>query len=143
DDKDEYPIMVRLKKDDREQIEKLLSLNVVYRDMNMGGALRQVPITSVANIHYSTTFSQINRQDQRRIVTLGSDVLPGYNAKEIVAQIQTLIQDMEVPNGYNIKMGGEQEEQAESMSFLGTAFGAAIMLIYLILATQFNSVIKP
>lgn len=143
DDKDEYPIMVRLEKDDREQIEKLLSLNVVYRDMNMGGALRQVPITSVANIHYSTTFSQINRQDQRRIVTLGSDVLPGYNANEIVAQIQTLIQDMEVPNGYIIKMGGEQEEQAESMSFLGTAFGAAIMLIYLILATQFNSVIKP
>ncbi|WP_031528287.1 efflux RND transporter permease subunit [Dyadobacter crusticola] len=143
DDKDEYPIMVRLNKDDREQIEKLLSLNVVYRDMNMGGALRQVPITSVANIHYSTTFSQINRQDQRRIVTLGSDVLPGYNANEIVSQIQTLIEDMEVPNGYTIKMGGEQEEQAESMAFLGTAFGAAILLIYLILATQFNSVIKP
>ncbi|ACT94641.1 efflux RND transporter permease subunit [Dyadobacter fermentans] len=143
DDKDEYPIMVRLEKDDREQIEKLLSLNVVYRDMNMGGALRQVPITSVANIHYSTTFSQINRQDQRRIVTLGSDVLPGYNANEIVAQIQTLVQEMEVPNGYTIKMGGEQEEQAESMAFLGTAFGAAIMLIYLILATQFNSVVKP
>jgi multidrug efflux pump subunit AcrB len=143
DDKDEYPIMVRLEKDDREQIEKLLSLNVVYRDMNMGGALRQVPITSVANIHYSTTFSQINRQDQRRIVTLGSDVLPGYNANEIVAQIQALIEELEVPNGYTIKMGGEQEEQNESMAFLGTAFGAAILLIYLILATQFNSVVKP
>jgi multidrug efflux pump len=143
DDKDEYPIMVRLEKDDREQIEKLLSLNVVYRDMVMGGALRQVPITSVADIHYSTTFSQINRQDQSRIVTLGSDVLPGYNANEIVAQIETLIQDMEVPNGYIIKMGGEQEEQNESMAFLGTAFGAAILLIYLILATQFNSVVKP
>jgi multidrug efflux pump len=143
DDKDEYPIMVRLEKDDREQIEKLLSLNVVYRDMVMGGALRQVPITSVADIHYSTTFSQINRQDQSRIVTLGSDVLPGYNANEIVAQIEALIQDMEVPNGYIIKMGGEQEEQNESMAFLGTAFGAAILLIYLILATQFNSVVKP
>lgn len=143
DDKDEYPIMVRLKKDDREQIEKLLSLNIVYRDMNMGGALRQVPITSVANIHYSTTFSQINRQNQRRIVTLGSDVVEGYNANEIVAQIQELVKNMEVPNGYIIKMGGEQEEQAESMAFLGTAFGAAILLIYLILATQFNSVVKP
>lgn len=143
DAKDEYPIMVRLKKDDREQIERLLSMNIVYRDMNMGGALRQVPITSVADIHYSTTFSQINRQDQRRIVTLGSDVIPGYNANEIVAQIQSLIKGMTVPNGYTIKMGGEQEEQAESMAFLGTAFGAAILLIYLILATQFNSVVKP
>lgn len=143
DDKDEYPIMVRLKKDDRENIEKLLSLNIVYRDMNMGGALRQIPITSVADIKYSTTFSQINRKDQRRIVTLGSDVVPGYNANVIVGQINQLISGMEIPNGYTISMGGEQEEQAESMAFLGTAFGGAILLIYLILATQFNSVVKP
>jgi len=143
DDKDEYPIMVRLKKDDREQIEKLLSLNVVYRDMVMGGALRQVPITSVANIHYSTTFSQINRKDQERIVTLGSDVLPGFNANVIVGQIEGVIKDVEVPNGYTIKMGGEQEEQNESMMFLVGALGAAFLIIYLILATQFNSVVKP
>ncbi|WP_025765155.1 efflux RND transporter permease subunit [Dyadobacter tibetensis] len=143
DQKDEYPIMVRLKKDDREQIENLLSMNIVYRDMNMGGALRQVPISSVADIRYSTTFSQINRKDQRRIVTLGSDVVDGFNANEIVAQIEAEINEMEVPNGYTIKMGGEQEEQDESMAFLGTAFGAAILLIYLILATQFNSVVKP
>ncbi len=143
DDKDEYPIMLRLKKDDRENIEKLLSLNIVYRDMNMGGALRQVPVTSVADIKYSTTFSQINRKDQRRIVTLGSDVVPGYNANVIVGQINQLIAGMEIPNGYTISMGGEQEEQAESMAFLGTAFLGAVMLIYLILATQFNSVVKP
>jgi multidrug efflux pump len=143
DVKDEYPIMVRLKKDDRQQIEKLLSLNVVYRDMNSGGALRQVPITSVANVSYSTTFSQINRKDQQRIVTLSSDVLPGYNANDIVAQIQELVNDVKVPSGYTVKMGGEQEDQAESMNFLTGAFGAAILLIYLILATQFNSVVKP
>jgi len=132
-----------LKKDDRQQIEKLLSLNIVYRDMNSGGALRQVPITSVANISYTTTFSQINRKDQQRIVILSSDVLPGFNANEIVAQIQELLTDVKVPSGYTVKMGGEQEDQAESMNFLTGAFGAAILLIYLILATQFNSVVKP
>src|SRR5690606_36483253 len=143
DEKDEYPIMLRLKKADRESIEKLLSLNIVYRDMNMGGALRQVPISSVADIQYSTTFSQINRKDQRRIVTLGSDVIPGYNANEIVGQISKLMQSMEIPNGYTIKMGGEQEEQQEAKEFLSVAFLGAIRLIYLILATQFNSVVKP
>ncbi|MGV3559278.1 efflux RND transporter permease subunit [Larkinella arboricola] len=143
DDKDEYPIMVRLKPDDRSQIERLLSLNIVYRDMNMGGQLRQVPIQSVANISYSTTFSQINRQNQERVITLASDVVPGYNANEIVGQIQQLITDLDVPNGYVIKMGGEQEEQAESMTFLTSAFGMAMLLIYLILATQFNSAGKP
>ncbi|MFC5410944.1 efflux RND transporter permease subunit [Larkinella bovis] len=143
DDKDEYPIMVRLKQDDRSQIERLLSLNIVYRDMNMGGQLRQVPIQSVASISYSTTFSQINRQNQERVITLGSDVVPGYNANEIVAQIQELITDLDVPNGYVIRMGGEQEEQQESMVFLMSAFGMAMLLIYLILATQFNSAVKP
>ncbi|GHB82876.1 efflux RND transporter permease subunit [Persicitalea jodogahamensis] len=143
DAEDEYPIMVRLKKDDRDQIDRLLSMNIVYRDMVSGGALRQVPISSVADINYSTTFSQINRKDQERIVTLSSDVLPGYNANEIVAQIQQVVDNIDVPNGYTVKMGGEQEDQEESMTFLIGAFGAAILLIYLILATQFNSVVKP
>jgi multidrug efflux pump len=143
DAKDEYPIMVRLKPDDRSQINRLLSLNIVYRDMVSGGQLRQVPITSVADITYSTTFSQINRKNQERLVTLSSDVVPGYNANQIVAQIQQVINQMDVPNGYTIKMGGEQEDQQESMNFLISAFGIAILLIYLILATQFNSVVKP
>ncbi|QKZ11690.1 efflux RND transporter permease subunit [Spirosoma sp. KUDC1026] len=143
DAKDEYPIMVRLRPDDRSQIERLLSLNVVYRDMASGGQLRQVPVTSVANISYSTTFSQINRKNQQRLVTLSSDVVPGYNANQIVGQIQQVVNDMDVPNGYTIKMGGEQEDQQESMNFLISAFGIAILLIYLILATQFNSVVKP
>lgn len=143
DAKDEYPIMVRLKQDDRSQIDRLLSLNVVYRDMVMGGQLRQVPITSVANISYSTTFSQINRKNQERLVTLSSDVVPGYNANQIVAQIQQVINQMDVPNGYTVRIGGEQEDQQESMDFLSVAFLVALLLIYLIMSTQFNSVVKP
>lgn len=143
DAKDEYPIMVRLRKDNRSQIERLLSQNIVYRDMNSGGALRQVPLTSVVDVQYSTTFSQINRKNQSRLVTLSSDVVGGYNANQIVAQIQQIIGDVDVPNGYTVKMGGEQEDQKESMSFLISAFGIAMLIIYLILATQFNSVVKP
>ncbi len=143
DAKDEYPIMVRLKQDDRSQIEKLLSLNIVYRDMNLGGQLRQVPISSVANISYSTTFNQINRKNQQRLVTLGSDIVPGANANVINGQIQQVLNQMEIPNGYSVKLGGEQEDQQESADFLVMAFGIAMLMIYLILATQFNSVVKP
>jgi multidrug efflux pump len=143
DDKDEYPIQLRLKSDDRNQIEKLLQMNVTYRDMNMGGVLRQVPLNSIANISYSTTFSQINRKNQLRMVTLGSDVVPGANANEIVQQIAPLLEEIERPSGYNIKIGGEQEDFQESAIFLAIAFISAILIIYLILATQFNSVVKP
>jgi multidrug efflux pump len=143
DVKDEYPIQLRLKGDSRNQIEKLLSMNITYRDMNLGGVLRQVPLNSIADIRYATSFSQINRKNQERVVTLGSDVVQGYNANEIVGELEQLFQTIEMPQGYKIRMGGEQEQQKESGEFLGVAFLAALVLIYLILATQFNSAVKP
>lgn len=143
DDKDEYPIQLRVKSEDRNQIEKLLSLNITYRDMVMGGVLRQVPLNSIATISYSTSFSQINRKNQERLVTLSSNVVQGYNANEIVAEIQELIDDMDVPSGYTLRMGGEQEDQKETGTFLAGALVSAVLLIFLVLVMQFNSISKP
>jgi multidrug efflux pump len=143
DDKDEYPIQLRIKSQDRNQIEKLLGLKIVYRDMVMGGMLREVPLNSVASVSYSTTFNQINRKNQERTITLGSDVSQGYNANEIVPQIEAVVAELDVPSGYTIKMGGEQEEQEETGTFLFGALIAAILLIFMVLAMQFNSLMKP
>ncbi len=145
DNKNEYPIQLRLKADDRDQVEKLLSMNITYRDMNMGGVLRNVPLSSVANISYSSTFSQINRKDNERIITISSDVTPEYaeKATEINQQILQAVSEIDLPSGYSIRQGGEQEEQMEAMSFLGSAFLIALAMIYLILVAQFNSIIKP
>ncbi len=143
DDKDEYPIQLRIKSDSRNQIEKLLSMKVTYRDMVMGGVLRQVPLNAIATVSYSTAFSQINRKNQQRLVTLSSNVVTGYTANEIVPQIQELVDKMELPSGYSIKMGGEQEEQKETGDFLVLALLSAVMMIFLVLATQFNSISKP
>jgi multidrug efflux pump subunit AcrB len=77
------------------------------------------------------------------MVTLSSNVLGGYNANEIVGKVKELIKDVDVPTGYEIKMGGEQEDQQETASFLGFAFLASIGLIFMVLVTQFNSLSKP
>lgn len=143
DNDDEYPIQLRLMQDDRNKIERLLSMNITYRDMNMGGVLRNVPLASIADISYSTTFSQINRKDAERIITLSSDVVPGFNANEINQEILRATGSMKLPSGYSLRQGGEQEEQAEAAAFLGSAFLIAIAMIYLILAAQFNSIVKP
>ena len=143
DDKDEYPIQLRIKSQDRNQIEKLLSMKIVYRDMVMGGMLREVPLNSIASISYSTSFSQINRKNQERVVTLSSNVSQGYTANEIVPQIQDLVAELDVPSGYVIRMGGEQEDQKETGTFLVGALLAAVILIFMVLATQFNSISKP
>jgi multidrug efflux pump subunit AcrB len=60
-----------------------------------------------------------------------------------VASIQQHLQEFSTPDGVTVKMTGEQEDQAETMSFLSVAFGLAFALIFMILVTLFNSVSKP
>jgi multidrug efflux pump len=145
DDKDEYPIQLRVKSADRDQVEKLLAMNITYRDMVMGGVLRDVPLSTIAKISYGTTFSQINRKNQERVITLSSDLTPDYvkKANEVVAQVNDVIKQVDVPSGYVVRLGGEQEAQKETIDFLMVAFLGAILLIFLVLTIQFNSISKP
>ncbi len=143
DKDDEYPIQIRLKEDQRNDIEALMNLKITYRDMNLGGVLRQVPVSSVAKIKYSTTFGGIKRKNQTRIVTIGSNVLSGFNGNEVVPKVQEAVERFGLPDGITVKMAGEQEEQAETGAFLGQALLISLGLIFLILVTQFNSLSKP
>ena len=143
DAKEEYPVMLRLKADDRDQIEKLLAMNISYRDMTVGGMFRQIPISTLATVRYESVYSGINRRNQERVVSLSSEVKSGYNSNEIVAQIGKVIAQMDAPQGYVIRMVGEQEKQKETSDFLGIAFLMSLGLIFIILVTQFNSVSKP
>jgi multidrug efflux pump subunit AcrB len=77
------------------------------------------------------------------VVSLSSNVLTGFTANEIVAEITRVIKTIEVPEGYDIQMTGEQEQQKETSDFLGMAFLGALALMFLILVTQFNSLVKP
>jgi len=143
DPEDDYPIMVRFKEDQRNNINTLMNLNIVYRDMNMGGAIRQVPLAAVADIRYSNTYASIKRIDQERVVTLYSNVLTGYNTNEVVQNIQNAIRDFNRPDGISIKMTGEQEDQQETMNFLLLAMLGAVGLMMMIMVTQFNSIGRP
>ena len=143
DAKDDYPIQVRYKFDQRNNIVALMNLKITYRDMNMGGQLRSVPLSSVAKLKYSQTYGGIKRKNQKRIVSLGSNVLSGYNANEVVAQVKKAVAKYELPNTVTTDMTGEQEQQAETGAFLGKAMLIALGLIFLILVTQFNSISKP
>jgi multidrug efflux pump subunit AcrB len=143
DPEDDYPIMVRFQESQRNNINTLMNLNLVYRDMNMGGQIRQVPLSAVADIHYSNTYASIKRIDQKRVVTLYSNVLTGFNANEVVQQIQTAVAEFPRPGGIMIKMTGEQEDQAETANFLVVAMIGAFGLILMIMVTQFNSIGRP
>jgi multidrug efflux pump subunit AcrB len=143
DANDEYPIHVRFKEDQRNNIDALMNLKITYRDMNMGGMIRQVPLSAVATVRYDNTFGGIKRKNQKRIIMLESNVLNGYTPNEVVAAVERSIKNYTLPETVAVKMGGEQEQQAETGAFLGNALLISLGLMFLILVTQFNSVGKP
>ncbi|MHC2990698.1 copper transporter [Pontibacter sp. HJ8] len=141
-DEEEYPIQLRYAEPYRKNMDALLDMRITYRDMN-SGLVRQIPLSSVATIDYGTSYGGVKRKDLKRVVTLESNVLGGYNANEVVQSIETALRDFDTPEGYEVKMGGEQEDQKETFEFLLFALAAAFCIIFLILVTQFNSVSKP
>jgi multidrug efflux pump subunit AcrB len=144
DANDEYKIMVRYKQDQRSDINAIRNLKMTYRDMNMGGMIRNVPLSSFADIKYDVSYGAVKRKGQKRVVTLESNVAEGFNPNDVVADVESLLATYkEAPAGISIRMGGQQEEQAETAAFLGWAMMASIGLIIVILVTQFNSIGKP
>jgi multidrug efflux pump subunit AcrB len=141
DGEDEYPIQLRLKDDQRYDIDALINKRITFMDNK--GKWRQIPMSSVADLEYSSTYGSIKRKDLDRVITLYSNVNEGYNANEIIAELKILVADIEIPDGYDIKFTGEQEEQEESSAFLLRALTIAVFLIFLIIVAQFNSVISP
>ncbi len=140
DANDDYPIYLRYSANQRKDVEAIRNMPVIYRDMGMGGMVRTVPISSFATIDYSTTYGSIKRKDQKRIISLSSNVLGGFDENAVVSAVRAEVEGFKVSSGVTVVMGGQQEEQAETMSFLGGAMGIALGLIILLLVLQFNSV---
>lgn len=136
---DEYPIQVRLKDEYRYDLSAMMNMKmVVFGD----GPPSYIPLSSIATFDYSTTFSSVRRKDLDRVVTLASNVIQGYNVNSVNQQLAALMEDFDMPIGYRYEFTGEQQEQAEDSEFLGRALLIGVALIFLILVTQFNSLIR-
>ena len=137
---DEYPIQLRLKDEQRYNLTALKNKTIT---INRNGETYQVPITSVAELEYSSTYGSVKRKDLDKVIAISSNVKEGYNANEIVAQLKTLLSTFNMPDGFTAKFTGEQEEQQESADFLFRAFLLALFMVFLIIVTQFNSLSAP
>ncbi len=138
---DEYPIQLRLMDKYRYDIPSLLNQKMTFQ--NQKGKMVQIPIAALVSIEYSTTYGAVKRRDMDRVVTLYSNVIEGFNANEINLKIKERLESFEMPAGYQYNFTGEQEDQQESTEFLMRALIIAISLIFIILVSQFNSVVRP
>jgi len=139
---DDYKVQLRLDDKYRKSVDALMNKSITYRDQTNGNIV-QVPISAVAKAELSSTYGSVKRKDLKRQITLNSNVLGGYNPTEVNNQIKTVLADFQLPAGYDFKFGGEQEKQAEEMSFLSGALLFAVFLIFLIIVAQFNKLTSP
>lgn len=101
-----------------------------------------INLEQVADVEVERGPVAINRDAQSRVVTVNSQI-SGRDLGSIVSDIEEKIDDYDMPNGYSYDIGGENEQLQESFSELGLALILAIVLVYMILASQFESLLHP
>jgi len=142
DGDDDHPIVIRANSQYRYNLDQVLNQMITFRSM-ASGQIVQVPISALVKKQYTSTFDAIKRKDQERMVTVYSNILTNYNANEVVAGIQSALDEFPLPEGYTYEFTGEQQEQEENTAFLIMAMLIAMFAILLILVAQFNSVSAP
>ena len=143
DEDDEYKIQLRNEKMQRKSLTELLNMNITFRDMASGGAVKSIPISSLVKVDYTSTLGSVKRKNEKRTITIRSNVLNGYTPTGINQVIgQHIANFKQKPESVTIAQTGESEQQAETVAFLGKALLIALMLILFILVLQFNSVSK-
>lgn len=142
DGEDEYKIQLRNKELQRKSLSDLLNMKIVFRDIS-SGQVKSIPISSLVDVDYTSTYGSIKRKDVKRVITIFSNVLSGYTPTAVNQDIATAINNFNKKGpGVTIKQTGEGEQQAETGAFLGKALVIALMLILFILVLQFNSISK-
>ena len=144
DGEDEIPVMIRLKEDQRSNINAVEDLNITFRDMNMGGVLRSVPMGALADVKYTNTFGGVRRKDLERIVTISSNITAEYQPKQtqVVNAVKAAIAQLPQQEGVTIGFAGEDAEMLDAVNFLGRSLVISVFIILLILVAQFNSIGK-
>jgi multidrug efflux pump len=144
DGDDEYKIQLRNLEGQRKNLADLLNMNITFRDM-ASGLVKHVPISSLVKVDYTSTLGSVKRKNQKRVITLRSNVLMDVTTPTAVNQVLATHIDnfKQKSDNVTIKQTGEGEQQAETGAFLAKALVIALMIILFTLVIQFNSVSKP
>jgi multidrug efflux pump subunit AcrB len=134
------PITFRLRSDERARLEDLANLDAFSSITNA-----RVPIRQIADFSTQLVSPKIYRRDHQRCITVKCDTVPGVLASSVVRKMQQRLgeQSRDWPPGCHFTFGGEHEEQVKGFNSVKIALVASLLMIYLALVFQFNSVTKP
>ncbi len=131
-----YNILVRLSEDFRSNIDDLKNLVLVTPSG------QQVLLGNVAIIEKAASPVQIDRKQQQRIVDVTANV-SGRDLGSVAADIQARLDKLIVPPGFELRLSGNVEQQRNTFRGLALAFGLAILLVYVVMSSQFQSLVDP
>ncbi|WP_049962691.1 efflux RND transporter permease subunit [Ruminococcus sp. HUN007] len=103
----------------------------------------EVALHEIAEIEETTTLSAISRRDHKRYITVSGTIADGYNVGLVSRDAESQFENFELPEGFTLEFDGENETIMESMKQLGLMLALAVVLIYLIMVAQFQSLKSP
>ncbi len=137
EDGDEYDIVVRYAEPFREHLEDVENITLY----NSAG--RPVKLSEVGEVREEFTVPSIERENRQRVVTVESTLGDGVALGEVLAEVRAMLADYEVPDGVDIEIGGTVEDQADAFSDLYILCVLIVILVYIVMATQFESLKYP
>ncbi len=137
EDGEETDIRVRFNERDRKSVEDLKDVTLT----NLRGI--SFPLSEVAAVQFAVGPVDINRKDQKRTVTISGNMSHGIKPSDIQRVVSSSLNQMSFPDGYYWEFGGDISDMNEAFSGLTKAFAIAIVLVYIILAAEFESFIHP
>lgn len=136
EDGDEYNIVVRLQEENRNTLTDIQDLTI---PTPMG---KQLKLSEVANIEEYWTPPTIARKSRQRIVSV--KITPYKTSLgELATDVQSVMKNIEIPQGVSVRLAGDYEEQQDTFADMGLLLLLIVLLVYIVMASQFESFAKP
>jgi HAE1 family hydrophobic/amphiphilic exporter-1 len=133
---DEYDILVRTPRRVRDDVDRVKNVPIFLAT----GA--QMPLAALAKVGDSLAPTQVERKGQRRVVRVAANKVD-RPLGDVIKDVEGALRKIEWPEGAIWLIGGTAQDQKESFQWLGLAFLASILLVYMVMASQFESLLEP
>lgn len=137
EDGDEYDIVVRYAEPFRQSLEDVENINL------MTATGRTIKLKEVAKVVEEFAAPDIQRENRQRIVKVTATLAPGVALGDVVGEVQKMLDEYETPDGIDLELGGTLEDQQETFGDLFMLLALIVVLVYIVMATQFESMTMP
>ncbi len=114
-----------------------------FNSIKLKSGDKEVPLYEVAHIENSVSPKQLHRRNQNRIGKVSADIQSSVAFDKVIENLRETLNTIDYPQGYHIEIIGEEQKRQEAMSNLSFALLLSVILVYMVMASQFESLIHP